>query len=547
MRKVVTLSLCAWLMLTILPAANAADNPIDILKQISEGQAQIYDRVGPSVVRIITSQSQPVQEQMEDSPLGPFMDPRFFEGTPYKFFFQTPDGKKFEQIPDKNRDRDSDDENEPGERERGGYHINGIGSGVLYRVDDTGGWVVTNNHVLGDAERIDIEFKDLNAITEFDLVKDPNSPKRNTYLDKKSDLAVVHLSKEIIGDRNLVTVPFGDSDALKVGQMVFTLGAPLARDQTFSQGIISAKDRSGVLPEDPRKLEIHYEGFLQTTAFINVGNSGGPLINVDGEVVGLCVAIQTAGGFSNGFVGIGFAIPSNRIKEVVDSFITKGKVVRGYLGVGIMPPGKSDAEYFNLPPKTGALVEKVYSDTPAERGGLKKNDIILSFNGTPVQSTTHFQEMVAKAPLNQPAKIEVLRGGNKMELAVPVEEQPEATPAFLSESGGEFGELGASLKTPDEEEAKYYKEAGGFEGVIVSEVDPEGPLARKIPKGALITAIEKTRVTSVEQAREILDKILETKSNRREVLVMINFVPNSSENTEEFVIVKLQKPVEKIK
>lgn len=543
MRKVVTLSLGLWLMLSVIPIVNATDNPLDILHQISEGQARIYEQVGPSVVRLITSRNEPDREEM-DSQMSPFMDPRLFKDTPFEFYFQSPDGKKFHQMPGKSRDRDSD---EGEEREgHGGFQVNGIGSGILYRVDDTGAWIVTNNHVLGDAERIDIEFKDDNPITELTLVSDPGDSKRNTYLDKKSDIGLIHLSKENIGDRKLSAVPLGDSDALKVGQMVFTLGAPLNRDQTFSQGIISAKDRSNVLPGDPEK-EIRYEGFLQTTAFINVGNSGGPLVNVDGQVVGMCVAIQTAGGFSNGFVGIGFAIPSNRIKEVADDFITKGKVVRGYLGVGIMPPDKSNAEYFNLPPKSGALVKEVYSNTPAERGGLKKNDIILSFNGTSVQSTSHFQEMVAKAPVNQKAKVEVLRGGSKMELDVPVEEQPETTPARLTESGGEFKELGASLKTPDEEETKYYREAGGFEGVIVSEVDPEGPLARKIPKGALITAIEKTKVTSVEQAREILDKILENKSNRREVLVMINFVPNSSENTEEFVIVKLEKPEEKSK
>ncbi len=540
MRNVVTLSLCVWLLLSIMPVANAADNPIDILHQISEGQAQIYTQVGPSVVRIITSRNQPENdmEGMQDSPMAPFMDPKLFEGTPFEFYFQTPDGKKFRQMPDRKRERDS---NEGEEEDRGGFHVNGIGSGILYRVDDTGAWIVTNNHVLGDAERIDIEFKDANPITEFDLVPGVNDAKRNTFLDKKSDLALVHLSKEAVGDRKLVAVPFGDSDALRVGQMVFTLGAPLNRDQTFSQGIISAKDRSGVIPADPEK-EIRYEGFLQTTAFINVGNSGGPLINVDGQVVGICVAIQTAGGFSNGFVGIGFAIPSNRIKEVVESLIEKGRVVRGYLGVKIGPPGLNVSEYFQLPPKSGAKVYEVFEDTPAARGGLKKNDIILTFNGTTVQGSSHFQDMVATAPVNQPAKMEILRDGQKITLDVPIDEQPEEPMATLSKGGGEFGELGASLRTPNEEEAKYYKEVGGFEGVIVSEVDPEGPLAKKIPKGSMITSIEHVKVTSVEQARDQLDKVLGAKGNQREILVMINFVPNSSENTEEFVIVKLQKP-----
>lgn len=153
--------------------------------------------------------------------------------------------------------------------------------------------------------------------------------------------------------------------------------------------------------------------------------------------------------------------------------------------------------------------------------------------------------MVARAPVNQTAKVEVLRSGQKVQLDVPVEEQPEQPVARVSGGEGMIPELGATLKGPDEEEARYYKDAGNFEGVIVSEVDPEGPLARKIPKGALITAIEKTKVTSVDQVKELLEKIIDAKSGRREILVMVNFVPNSSENAEEFVIVKLERPKSK--
>jgi serine protease Do len=527
------------LSLVCIPTTKAADNPIDLLHKISEAQVQIYDQVGPSVVRLITSRAKPdMMEGMKDSPLAPFMDPKNWEGTPFEFYFQTPDGKKFHRLPNKKGDTESEEEN-PNE---GLFHINGVGSGILYKVDENGAWIITNNHVLSDAERVDIEFKDDNPLTEYDLVTDPGK-KPNLYLDKKSDLAALFIPRDTIGDRKLKAIPFGDSDALRIGEMVFTLGAPLNRDQTFSQGIISAKDRSNVFP-DQSEREIRYEGFLQTTAFINVGNSGGPLINVNGEVVGMCVAIQTAGGFSNGFVGIGFAIPSNRIKEVVNSLIDKGRVVRGYLGVLIGPPGINVSEYFQLPPKSGAKVVEVLEGTPADRGGLKKNDIVLTFNGNPVHGPSHFQDMVAKSPVNQTAKMEVLRGGQKVQLDVPIDEQPDEPLTALVKGGGTFPELGASLKDPTEEETNYYKESG-FEGVIVSEIDPTGPLAKKIPKGALITAIEKTKISSVAQAREVIDKVMETKGNRREVLVMINFVPKSSENTEEFVIIKLEKQAEK--
>lgn len=549
MKKWSVVVVCLFLVFLWIPQS-PAQNQESILHQISNAQAGIYERVGPSVVRLITSRAHPDIEAMKDSPMAPFLDPKNWEGTPFEFYFQGPDGEKKIHRFD-NRKQQEESENEEGESEgqgqgegRSPFHVNGIGSGIVFKVDDEAAWIVTNNHVIGDAERLDIEFKDVSPITEFDLISNPGDPKRNAYLDKKTDLAVIRLSKDVLGDRKLVAVPFGDSDALRVGEIVFTLGSPLNREQTFSQGILSAKDRSGVFPDQSDK-EIRYEGFLQTTAFINVGNSGGPLINVDGEVVGIDVAIQTAGGFSNGFVGIGFAIPSNRAKDVVSSLIEKGRVVRGYLGVLIGQPSISAAQYFNLPPKSGAEVVEVYHETPAEKGGLKKKDIILSFNGNPVKGTTHFQEMVAHAPVNQNAKVEVLRSGQKVQLDVPVEEQPEQPVAQVSEAEGMIPELGAALKEPDEEEAKYYKEAGDFEGVIVSEVDPEGPLARKIPKGALITSIEKNKVSSVEQVQELLKKIIDAKSNRREILVMVNFVPNSSENAEEFVIVKLEKPKSK--
>ncbi|KXK28075.1 MAG: Periplasmic serine endoprotease DegP precursor [Candidatus Hinthialibacteria bacterium OLB16] len=543
MKKLSAIAVCLFLAFLLIPQAPAQDQKT-ILHQISDAQAGIYERVGPSVVRLITSRAHPDIDAMKDNPMAPFLDPKNWEGTPFEFYFQGPDGeKKIHRFDNRKGQDDSENENEDEGQSEGKspFHVNGIGSGIVYKVDSDAAWIVTNNHVIGDAERLDIEFKDVNPITEFDLISDPGDPKRNAFLDKKSDLAVIRLSKDVLGDRQLVAVPLGDSDALKVGEIVFTLGSPLNREQTFSQGILSAKDRSGVFPDQSDK-EIRYEGFLQTTAFINVGNSGGPLLNVDGEVVGIDVAIQTAGGFSNGFVGIGFAIPSNRVKEVVGSLMDKGKVVRGYLGVLIGQPSISSAQYFNLPPKSGAEVVEVYQETPAEKGGLKKKDIILSFNGTPVHGTTHFQEMVARAPVNQTAKVEVLRSGQKVQLDVPVEEQPEQPVARVSGGEGMIPELGATLKGPDEEEARYYKDAGNFEGVIVSEVDPEGPLARKIPKGALITAIEKTKVTSVDQVKELLEKIIDAKSGRRDILVMVNFVPNSSENAEEFVIVKLERP-----
>jgi serine protease Do len=529
---IIILSLCAGLCLA---QGVRSEAPLDILHQISDAQAAVYERVGPSVVRIMTEQSSPEADEM-DGQQSPFMNPELWEGTPFEFYFQTPQGqKRVVPSPHKMRPAPPDSKREPGNGN--GFHVNGIGSGIIVRTDGSGGWVLTNNHVIGDAERVNIEFRDDPAINDFEVISDPKDPKRNTFLDKKSDLALIHLTTDAVGSRKLKAVPFGDSDALRVGQMVFTLGAPLNREQTFSQGIISAKDRGGVLP-NPNENEIKYEGFLQTTAFINVGNSGGPLVNVDGEVVGIDVAIQTAGGFSNGFVGIGFAIPSNRAKQVVDALIQGGRVVRGYLGVKIRPPDVETAAYFNLPPKTGVAVDTVYPQTPADKGGIKKNDIILTFNGKEVLGTTHLQQLVADAQVSKAAKMEVLRGKEKLLLEVPIEEQPEETAPMVAKAEGEILELGATLRDPDEEESKYYGESN-FKGVIVGEVNSNGPLGKKIPKGSLITAIEQTKVTSVDQLRETLEKIIASRSDKREVRVMVTYVPSSSDKTEEFQIIKL--------
>lgn len=498
----------------------------NILHQISDAQSDLYDKVGPSVVRILTKGS---GKSSESSPM---MNPEMFEGTPFEFYFKGPDGKEINPFQGKNPHEKLEEQAEAPDR------ITGVGSGMVIHKDESGVWILTNHHVIGDAVSLDIEFRDSHPITDLKLISDPDSAERNHYADEKSDLALIRLDNDLVGTRELAPLQFADSDALRVGQLVFTLGSPLNREQTFSQGIISAKDRSGVLPGmDPNQIK--YEGFLQTTAFINVGNSGGPLLNVDGEVVGVDVAIQTAGGFSNGFVGIAFAIPSNRAKQVVDQLISTGKVVRGYLGVQIQPTDLDVSQYFKLPPRTGVNVKEVFPDTPAYKGGIKKNDIILSFNGHSVMGTNHLQDLVAQSAVNAPAQVEVLRGGEKVTLQVPIEQQPEEMKAAEVESTeNNIPELGATLRDPDSEEAAYYKE-GGHEGVMVADLETGGPLTDKIPKGSLITSIDRNKVTSVGEVKEVLAKILENRGAKSEIRVMVTYVPSSSENTEEFQIIKL--------
>ncbi|MCA9428276.1 MAG: trypsin-like peptidase domain-containing protein, partial [Candidatus Omnitrophica bacterium] len=418
----------------------------------------------------------------------------------------------------------------------------GIGSGMIIRSDQSGAWILTNNHVLENAERVQIEFFDESPILDLDLVSDPNDSNRNEYLDRKSDLALIKLTPEVVGERKLEPIEFADSDQLKVGHLVYTLGAPLDREWTFSQGMISGVDRGQVIPKKSPD-EIRYEGLIQTTAFINVGNSGGPLLDIEGRVVGINVAIQTSG-MSSGFIGIGFAIPSNRAVHVIDAFVTQGKLVRGFLGVKIGPPNPDETEYFGLKPRTGVEVVSVYDDSPAAQGGMQAKDIVLSFNGQEVRNPGHLQELVAYAPVEKKAKVEVLRGGKKVELEVPIGVQPDTVSTVLqsAKKGDEIQELGAVLRNLDPESAEYFKDAGYNSGVLVDEIMPGSPLSKNnqsIKPGSLITAIEHQPVKTVEEVKEQIDKVIASRgSNAREVRVMVNYVP-AGESKETFQVIRL--------
>jgi len=506
----------------------------DILKDISEHQAEMYERVAPSVVRITTSR--PHAEGAGNRFDGhPFVMPEEWEGTPFEDFFK---GLQDPQaIPKGNEDEEI--ESTPGIPD---FIPMGIGSGMVVRTDSEGAWILTNNHVVENAARVQIEFLDERPILDLDLNTEVDSPDRNAYLDRKTDLAVIKLSADVLGKRELKPLTFADSDKLKVGHLVYTLGAPLDREWTFSQGIISGTDRGEVFPRKSRE-EIRYEGLIQTTAFINVGNSGGPLLDIDGNVVGINVAIQTSG-FSNGFIGIGFAIPANRAQRVLDAFVTEGKLTRGFLGVQIGPPSQDEVEYFGLKPRSGVEIKHVYEKSPADEGGMQEKDIVLSFNGKEVRNTSHFQELVAYAPVEQKAKVEVLRKGTKMELEVPIGVQPEsvAPTASVTEQGNEIPELGAVLREMDSESAEYFKEAGFESGVLLEKVNPGSPLAKdnqSLKPGSLITMIEHQPVKSVEDVQNIIAKVIEQRgSNARDIRVMVNYVP-AGEDKETFQVIRL--------
>jgi len=320
----------------------------------------------------------------------------------------------------------------------------GLGSGMIL---DAQGHILTNYHVVGSATKIEVVLADGSRHTAKLVGTDP-----------KTDLAVI----KITAAGALPTVTFGDSDRLRVGEWVVAIGAPRGLDKTVTQGIISAKHRRGIM--DP----MSYEDFLQTDAPINPGNSGGPLLNLYGEVVGVNTVIASASGGSE---GIGFTIPSNMVVYVSRALIAQGKVERGWLGISI---GGIPASQAGSQPPRGAQVMDVAKGGPADRAGLKKNDIITHYGDKEITDPSELQNSVAATPAGRDMKLMILRDGRQQEVTVRIGRLEEST-KLLGVSVKE--RIGAEVRALTAKEAEKY----GLEkpqGVFISRLDPKGRLAK---------------------------------------------------------------------
>jgi len=273
-----------------------------------------------------------------------------------------------------------------------------LGSGVVVSED---GYILTNNHVVADAEEILVIFLNKEKYEAKIIGRDP-----------KTDLALIKIKL----DKPIPAARLGDSDKLRVGDWVVAIGNPFGLGSTVTAGIVSAKGR--IIGAGP------YDNFIQTDASINPGNSGGPLFNLDGEVIGINTAIATRSG---GNVGIGFAIPINMAKSVMSQLKEKGKVIRGWLGVVIQVITPEIKEKFSLETTEGALVGEVSKGSPAEKGGLKRGDVIISFDGKRVKEMPSLPPMVAATPVGKKVEIIVIRKGKEMRLTVKVGELEEET------------------------------------------------------------------------------------------------------------------------
>ena len=346
--------------------------------------------------------------------------------------------------------------------------LKGLGTGMII---DSQGHILTNHHVAGGATKIEVLLSDGNRY-----------PAKLVGTDPKTDLAVIQISAK----EPLPNVTFGDSDKVEVGEWVVAIGHPRGLDQTVTQGIISAKHRQGVT--DPNS----YQDFLQTDAAINPGNSGGPLLNLRGEVIGVNAAIASESG---GFEGIGFTIPSNIALHVSKQLIERGKVERGWLGISIQDLTPDLAKSVHVETMKGALVVDVVKGGPAERGGLKKNDVVIAYQGKEISDSGMFRNEVANTPIGSEAKVTVLRDGKKVELTIKVgnlEESTKVLAVYVKDR------LGAEVRAISSKEAeKYGLEAN--QGVAITQLEATGPLRKAgFEVGDMILEVNNQPIQGVE-------------------------------------------------
>jgi len=350
---------------------------------------------------------------------------------------------------------------------------NSLGSGFIISAD---GYILTNDHVVEGADEIRVKLADGR---EF------NGKVRG--LDAKLDLALV----KIDAGENLPVAKLGDSDSIKVGEWVMAIGNPFGLEQTVTVGIVSAKGR--VIGAGP------YDAFIQTDASLNPGNSGGPLFNVQGEVIGINTAIVAGG------QGIGFAIPVNMAKQIIPQLRDAGRVTRGWLGVTVQALNQELADSFGLGHTHGALVNEVVKGSPAEKAGIQRGDIILTFDGQKIMELNDLPRLVAATPVDQTVKVTIFRNGKERTVKVKVgklDDGPQAAVTGDREGGGSLGITVTNL-TPDLVE-RY--NLAGQEGLLVTEIDPDGPAAEaNLQVGDLILEVDGKGVKSVREFQQVVD------------------------------------------
>lgn len=423
------------------------------LRQFSKGFAALAKEVTPPVVFI---EIEGVVEEEGGTPFGP-QGPggmnEFFGDEFFRRFFGLPPGGGGPMAP----------------RRR---PIQGAGSGVLVTPD---GYILTNNHIVRHADQIAVHLQDGRTFDAKVIGTDPQTDIAVVKIDVKDPLPYLHL---------------GNSDELEVGEFVMAVGSPFGLEASVTVGVISAKGRNELHITD-------FEDFIQTDAAINPGNSGGPLVNLDGEVIGINTAIASAGG---GSLGIGFAIPSKMAKHVMDQLIQQGSVTRGFVGINPQTVDQDLADAFGLERPTGALIAEVVEDSPAAEAGLQQGDIILEMDGQPVESVSGLRNTISLMEPGTLTTFTINRDGEILNRRLKVGTRPTE----VSQPGSMAFKLGLQVE-PLTETIRNQTGLMTESGVVIREVDPNSPAARKgLKKGDLIMRVNRTPVASPEEFHQAL-------------------------------------------
>src|SRR5271157_1356088 len=460
-----------------LASGAGLDGPeIDALERQNKAYERIAESVTPAIVAIRSTQVIKVQQS-------PFMMDPFFR-------------QFFGNMPREQRER-------------------ALGSGVIVSAD---GYIVTNNHVVAKATQIEVDLSDKRTFKGKVMGADP-----------QTDIAVIKIDAQ-----NLPVVPFGDSGQMKVGDIVMAFGNPFGQYFTVTRGSVSALGRS---LSGGDKLE----DFIQTDAAINPGNSGGALVNVRGQVIGINTAIVSGNsgpGGEGGFIGIGFAIPSNTAKHVMEDLIKTGKVTRGYLGVSIRSLDEVMAKQFKVPDTSGALIEDVSPGGPADKAGIKNGDVVRKLDGRTVPDSGQLTAMVTDMNPGVEVALDILRDGKPITIHLTLGERPanlSVTPGVgKAPTEGALRGITVQNLTPDLRDQLGLP--ASVRGVVINELDPSSPAAQGgLQPGDVIEAINRHPVNSVADfnrlAAEAKGQTL-LRINRQGIGVFVVITPGDSEGDE---------------
>ena len=416
-------------------------------KYFSETFSEVAKNVNPAVVTIT---SEKVQKEQYRNPFEEFFGDEYFR-------YYAPERERRSQA---------------------------LGSGGI--VDASNGFIITNNHVIQDADEISIILIDEREFEAEVIGADP-----------KSDIAILKIEAE-----NLSAVGLGNSDNLDVGEWVLAIGSPFSANlsHTVTAGIVSAKGRSSVIGG------VDYQDFIQTDAAINPGNSGGALVNLDGELVGINTAIAT-GGYMRSNAGVGFAIPSNLANNIMKDLISEGRVIRAWLGVFIQDVNDGIAKALDLPDRNGSVVTEVVGDSPADKAGCKVEDVIIEFAGTKVRDSSHLKNLVSSSQPDTKEPVRIIRRGRERTLRVNLVELPQEDVIFASKSPPAYS-LGMRVEDLDESTLRQFRLSEDEVGVVVVEVEPSSVASRSgIQPGDIIKRVGDNDIDSARELRNIISKL----------------------------------------